>query len=349
MHVSVEESFESDPIFESRAEPSSFVTRAGGGITYLGGGRRGTFSLGVTGGGVFYHDLPGFNSYFYGLTLVASRRLSTRTTLNVAESLTNDYARRSTLLVGGGHVLPLVRALTSRTDVGLSHTLTPRTQLDLSFGYDYVHFLSGGLFDGRQLNAGVGLNRRLTPRSTLGLSYGYSRSTKTAQVAQDYHTGRVVWSTGLGRNANFTAGVGATALRRLDRSWALTPTGNASMSLAEPRSRLVMAVRYGHEVNQAFGLGVERVADNVAFSLSRPLGRKAAANVGYTYSLSRDTGEAATNFSFDTHAANAGLRLSLTRTFDVDLGYTFFNSGYYTPAVQNHVVQLGLALRHGPR
>jgi hypothetical protein len=346
----VDESWESDPIFESRDEPSSFVTRMGAGLIYQGGGRRGTLSIAGEGGGVFHHNIAGYNTYYYGGTLSWAQRLSTRTNFTLTENVTDDYARRSNLLLEGGLVFSLVRAFTSRTDARLIHELSPRTRLETYAGYDYVKFLSGDLLDGRQLRAGLSLSRKLRARSTLGLAYGFTRSTKDLQPDQDVHSGRVVWSRAFGRNNSMGASIGATALRRLlDRTWSVNPTGNANVSIADPRTHLIMTLRYEHEVNQAFGLGVERVADLLAFSLSRPIGRKLSCAAGYGYSLSRDTGEDVTPFRFRTHNANGNVRYAATRTFAVDLGDSFFYTGYYTPAVNNHVLQLGLAYRRDPR
>jgi hypothetical protein len=345
----VDESWESDPILQSRDEPSSFVTRTGGGIAYQGAGRRSTLSIGANGGGVFYHSIPGYDSYYYAGTLSWQQRLGPRTTFVLSESLINDYARRSGLLLESGLVFSLVRAFTSRTDALLGHDFSPRTRIEMHAGYDYVRFLSGDLLDGRQLRAGMTLSRTLPARSSLGLAYGFGRSTKKPQPDQDTHSASAVWSKAFGRNNSMSASIGATALKRLDGSWTVTPTGRANVSIADPRTGLIVTMRYERQVNQAFGLGVERVADLLAVALSRPIGRKLSCAAGYGYGLSRDTGTDVTPFSFATHNANGNLRYAVTRTFAVDFGYAYFRSAYYTPPINNHVAQLGLTYRRGPR
>jgi hypothetical protein len=347
--VNVQESWESDPILENPVEPSSFVTRTGAGLTYQGGGRRSTLSIGGEGGGVFYHDLPGYNSYYYGGNLLWRQRLNQRTSFSLIENVVNDYARRSGLLVEGGLIFSLVRAFTSRTDALLTHDFTPRTRLETSAGYDYVKFLEGDLLDGRQMRAAVTLSRRLNPRTSLGMSYVFNRSTKDLQPDQDVHSARAVWSKLFGRNHSWGASFGASALKRLDGTWSVSPTGNAYVNVAEPRTKLLMNLRYEHEVNQAFGLGVERIADVASFSLSRPIGRKLSGSASYGYSRSQDTGSDVVPFSFQSHNLNGGLRYAPTRDIGVDLGYSYFRTGYYTPIVNNHSFQLGLVYRRDPR
>jgi hypothetical protein len=160
---------------------------------------------------------------------------------------------------------------------------------------------------------------------------------------------RLVWAQGLGRNTSFNASFGATGQRQLDGSLKLAPTGGAGFLLANPRTKLNLSLRYEHAVSQAFGLGVDRIADLVAFTLTRPVGRKTAFTTGYGYSLSKDTAIGGVPFRYATQNANAGARYSPNRTLSLDLSYSYFRSEYYTPTVNNHVFLLGLALRRDAR
>lgn len=343
--------WESNPVFESTEDPSSLRTRLGAGVGYQTAGRRSALAVNANGGGNIYFNLEGRDTYFYSGSLSWLRRLSPRTSFSFVEELTNDYAQRSSVLVGQGILLPLDRALTSRTTADLRQTLNPRLGLEARVQYDHVDFATPTLADGDQLEALLALNRRLGDRQAVALSYNFLSSKTGGQPRLNYHSGYLGWSRRLSLTASANINLGFTALPQPDGSWSVIPSALARVTALNPRTHLRLEARYEHRVNQAFGYGQDRIADIAAITVARPFGRRWASNFGFNYTLSKDTTPNVadpTSFRYNTQTLNAGLGYRVNRRVGLDLGYSYFRSSQVTPAIDDHTVSLGVVYRKEP-
>ena len=340
--------WESNPVFESSDDPSSARTRMGAGIGYQTAGRRSAFAVNANGGGTVYFNLDGRDTYYYSGSLSWLHRFSPRTSFTLAEDLTNDYTQRSSVLVGSGILLPLDRALTSRTTANLRQTLTPRVGLEARVQFDYVDFASPTLADGDQLDANLAINRRLDDRQAVALSYDFLSSNTGGQPRRSYHSGYLGWSSRLSLTATVNANLGFTALPQTDGSWHFIPSAIARLSALNSRTRTRIDARYEHRASQDFGVGQDRIADIAAITAVRPLGRRFSSTLGFNYTFSKDPGADSTSFRYSTQSANAGLGYRVNRRVGLDLGYSYFRSSQVSPSVDDHTVSLGVTYKKEP-
>ena len=340
--------WESNPIFESTEDPASWRTRMGVGLGYQTSGRRSAFAANANGGGTLYYNLDGRDTYYYSGALSWMRRFSPRTTFSLSEDLTNDYTQRSPLLVGEGILLPLERALTSRTTANVRQTLTPRLGLEVRGQYDHVDFDSPTLSDGDQIEIQAALNRRLGERQALSLSYQFLSSKSGGQPPRNYHSGYVGWSDRLSLTTNVNVNLGFTALPQPDGSWSFIPSALARLNTLNARTRTRIEVRYEHRANQAYGFGEDRIADMASLVASRPFSRKLSGNLGFNYTFSKDTNPDLTSFRYSTQNLNAGLGYRVNRRIGLDLSYSYFRSTQGSLPIDDHTVTLGVNYRKEP-
>jgi len=347
-----EESWESNPVFnqdDAFNETSSVLSRLGAGIGYDVTGRRGFFSLGAEGGGTLYASLSRRNYYYVSGKISAAHSFSRRTSITFSESLTSDYARRSPLLAAEGILLPLDRALTTRSTASLSHAMTRELRVVSRLRFDYVDFKTSSLLDGSQLQAGISLERTLSRRHTLSLAYAFLTS-QTRQLREEFHSVQLGLAAVLSPYATATASFGATTSPALDGSGRrLVPTGSAGLAVQSSRRRLLLDLAYEHSVSQSFGLGRQRMADLASFRLSRALGRKVTCSLNSGYAFSRDIGFGAEPLRFTTQTAGAGFSWSALRSLAVDFGYAYERSTYRRPYLDNHRISAVLNYRRAPR
>ena len=340
--------WESNPVFESSTDPSSWLARLGGGLGYATAGRRSAFSVNANGGATDYFNLEGRDRYYYSGGLSWVQRFSQRTTFTLSETLTNDYSQNSALLIEGGILLPLSRALTSRTAARLRQTLNPVLGLEARVQYDYVDFATPTLADGDQLDSELAMNRRFGERHSASLSYSFLSSASGGQPRLNYHSAYLGGSKRLSLTTTASANLGATALPQPDGSWRVIPSALAHLSALNARTRLHVDARYEHRASQAFGLGQDRIADIASLALQRPFGRKWTSDIGLNYTLSKDTGGQAATFHYNTLSVDASMAYRATRRLSLDLGYSYFRSSQVTPSVDNHSVNVGITYRKEP-
>ena len=109
---------------------------------------RGHFSLFSRGAAVVFRDFREFDDFNYSGALSGSRQLSLHTTFSFREAFSSglDLARLSSL----GFSNPRLDAKTVAGEVGLAHRVSPRTTTFVSFGHDWLSFVSLQSIDASQ-------------------------------------------------------------------------------------------------------------------------------------------------------------------------------------------------------
>ena len=255
------------------------------------------------------------------------------------------------MLVGQGILLPLDRALTSRTTADLRQTLNPRLGLEARVQYDYVDFAIPTLADGDQLDALLALNRRLGDRQAVALSYTFL-SSKTGDSLGSTTT-RATWA-GAGRlslTANANVNLGFTAVPQPDGSWQRHPfrprPGDRPQRSHPPAHRRALRtpgepglrVRAGsHRRHRRHHRGAA-----VRPALVEQLWIQLHAEQGY------DPGcHGSDQFSLQHPEPERGLGYRVNRRVGLDLGYSYFRSSQATPSIDDHTVSLGVVYRKEP-
>jgi hypothetical protein len=121
----------------------------------------------------------------------------------------------------------------------------------------------------------------------------------------------------------------------------LSPIGDVQLAATSRRSQLIL--RYSRTVDQAFGLGRDRLADVVGASASRTLARAVQFTAGATWSWSKDPLDEA--FRFTTVRYETDLRWAFARDLALDAGYLYSRNtdGASGPgSVDSHAINLGI-------
>jgi hypothetical protein len=228
--------------------------------------------------------------------------------------------------------------LTNLTVLDMQQSLSPRSALTLSGGYNITHFTQntgGFLIDSHQTSAQAGYDYTINRRNKIALVYGYqhfqfptaaglSFNTQLAQVIYGYQlTGRM--NLLLGAGPQFTDLGGTTVGRTLK----VSVSARASLQYKFPRTSLM--VSYHRYDTAAAGFFAGATSDVARFSITRPLSRRwvAAAHLGYTHNTRIQT--ASVGVHAGTYQAGyAGLRLNrlFTRNLHGFLFYEFNELGF---------------------
>ena len=340
-----EESYEVNPLLQQDGDDlNSFVDNLTAGLGYTFRGPRGDLSFNADGGRLNYHDLPDLSRWTYGGSVRGLYNISPRSSFSVRERYTVSAQNPAAVLESSGLPVSLVNSRTNSADANLHLGVTRRTNLDLGVRHEKITFDEnaslpgiGPLIAGNVLTADARLSRRIGNEDSLGLGYSYAFNLASGTGA-DVQSAYLSWAGRLGRRvgAALTGGASRLSAREVTgvpgvppdptappivpiaAKW--RPSGSAALS-AEFRHGSLNA-GYSHSVGQAFGFGVERVADFASLSADRRFGRKTTMNINGSYGRTRDVTGSDLN-SFDTVAAAAAFRYLLSRRFELNAGYSY--------------------------
>ncbi len=340
-----EESYEVNPQLRQDGDDlNSFVDNLSAGLGYTFRGPRGDLTFNVDGGRLNYHDLPDLSRWTYGGGVKGLYNFSPRASFAVRERYTVSAQNAAAVLESSGLPVSLVNSRTNAADANLHLGVTRRTNLDLGVRHEKITFDAdaslpgtGPLVSGNVLTADARLSRRIGNEDNIGLGYSYAFNLVSGTGA-DVQTAYLSWSGRLGRRVGAALTGGASRLSPLEvtgvpgvppdptappiapiaAKW--RPSGSAALT-AEFRHGSLGA-GYSRTVGQAFGFGVERVADIAALYGDHRFGRNTTMSFNGSFGRTREASGSDVN-SFDTISAGAALRHLLSRRFELNGGYTY--------------------------
>ena len=316
--VRLRESYQENPRFvEGENEENTFVDSGGVTLSRAFRGSRGRLTLHGNGNGVRYHDDSDLNRFGWAAGMDAVQRFTARTTLSLSEEVVSAYTRESSLLTGGGVLLPLARTLSTHGAVEVAHQPSARNTIAVNARYDSVDFPEEDLPNGSELALGARFSRQLSTTGSLDLIYVHQRSMLEAytQPAHSLHLG---WTGTSGPRFSFYLAGGATYLPETN----LTPSEWAPFATVEGAfngRHGSLSGRYSHSVSQALGTGRVREGDMASVGVGRDLATWATVFAHYGYSRSEDVFDP--TFVFEAHGWDAGVRFGLTRGLSLTAAY----------------------------
>jgi hypothetical protein len=263
--------------------------------------------------------------------------------LSVRERYTVSAQNPAAVLESSGLPVSLVDSRTNTAEGALHVGVTRLTNLDLSVRHEKISFKNGAslpvtglLIGGNILTTDARLSRRIGNEDSLGLGYSYAFNLQEGTGA-DVQSTYLSWTGRLGRRVGAALTAGASRLSAVTLAatpgvpdptpppllpvaskW--RPSGSASLSAEFRRGSLNLG--YARSVGQAFGFGVERVADIASLYGDHRFGRNTTMNLNGSYGRTREASGSDSN-SFDTLSAGAAFRQLLSRRFELSGGYSY--------------------------
>jgi hypothetical protein len=306
-------------------EDEMFVDNVAATLSYQRRGTRGELGFSGRGGAVFYRDDSDLNEFTYTGGMAGAYQLSPRLRGSLSGGVSSAYTHDSAALTNQGLVLPLALARTVSGAGGFSYRMGSRTGLSGTGHYDRVSFRRAGdvadpaLTGGELLGGGVSLDSGLSPRDTLSLGYDYQHS-DVGEEDGTAHSLSLGWTRALGAriSMNLLGGVTRFVLAGQESS-DLTPKAAAGLSARLRRS--TVSLQYSRRVDQAFGLGRDRLSDVISAAYSLTAGRRLRLAASGTYGFSRDPSDP--GFRLRTGYYGGEIGVALARRLDLTGSYLF--------------------------
>ncbi len=333
--INASEGWEKNTRLVEGAEPeSSFVDRVGGGLSYTFRGERGDLSLVADGSYINYHDVTDLDRLTFGGGVNGRYSLSPRSTFSFREHYSISSYDPAEILASSGLPVTTVRARINRAGVDFRFGLGAKTTLGLAGRQESIQFEddpegSQRFRDANVVSFGPTLSRRVGRDDVLSVAYSYQRNIEP-EVLPDIELANVGWSGRLSRRLEGAAAAGVTRVKAtpdFPRSWHFY--GSARLLLNFRNGTIGAAA--ARTVNQAFGLGVERVVDSYSATVTRTLGRRLTASAQGGHARSRSIGDE-TLLRVRTWSGGGAVRYQATRRIDVGLNYTYATSNPEGPA-----------------
>ena len=351
---------------------SGWLTGLSGDLSYARQLRR--VSLGVR-GGTYLRYMPAFKKFISvsqaSGAIDFSASLSSSTRLHAAQSLAHRPYRHLLFFPGaflpaetGEAALPDIdfvlsgrQVLASSTVVGLTHTLSRRSSVSLTYGL-HLTDSRGRELDHRDQHAGVRYTRNVTKYLSLRLGYGYrharhsfaARPTRShdLDIGADYHR-----ALSFSRNTSVSFGTGTSILRseRVEDGSGDQPTrylmrGAATLNHEIGRS-WTAALGYYRGLQFIDGLAEPVLSDSVSARLGGYLGPRVGVFALAGYSRG-EMGLRRAAPRYEAYMASAGVRVALNRHVGIYSQYAVYLSEF----PEGIRVPLGLSRqieRHGVR
>lgn len=341
LSLRLQEVRDTNPDLRPGETEGSWATSLSGGVSRAIEGRhsRHLFSAGAD----FerYHQLHGMDQVRWAGAAASELRLSLRTRLDVAASITSTRARDLQPLLDEGLLLPAVPVRRVAESAELSRRLSAVTNLSAWAKHQRVTFDSEAFADGSEWAVGATLGRRLGRRHAVSLSYSLNRSASGIE-AGSFHEAALSWKGPLAARLSADASVAGVLWIGDETDRAPDLEGGAGM---EYRLKDVgFSARYTRTVGQAFGFGVPHLSDVGAVGLDwKPV---KAIVMAFSSSLgwSRPTTGATSDVRSRTLAAD--VRWSPTRLLTVASGYSWFrrSASHDGPVSTDQVWKTSLSL-----
>jgi len=283
---------------------SSWSTRGRASLSHTRRFRTGSFSLSGYGGRLYYPEIEGFSQWTYG----GSTSLGWTASRSTSLSLSQDYSRSNTRQLTSldeeeGLPVPTTGVHSFRSNLGLTHRLGRRTQLEMGGAFRWRRYDNPTLVGGEQLHSSIGLARLIGQNGAVSLGYGFSQSWF------DQRGGRVHVAT-LGvrerpaRGWSVELSGGAAYLETFEQ---FHPTGQASLGVSG--RRVSASARYHRDFGLAFGYGRETIADRASVSLGWTPVERLSFQARYSYGYRRDPADE--DFRVHSHVLSGGLSWSI--------------------------------------
>jgi len=335
------EGWDDHPTFvESPDAVSSFSTGASGSLSFKQPTRRGTVSLFGAGSFLRYDSLVGHDGFMWAAGGSGSRRLSTSTDLAGQVSYRSTYTQEVESLIRAGLLLPLTVAKTISSNATLSHRFSKVTTLTTYAHYERYNFDSPEFVDGDSLNAGAILNRALAGEASLGVSYDWFRSDPDGGPLLDFHSVYVNASRRFGRRVSAYGALGGSYYKQPGGGEGFPIVGNARLMARWTQTGF--SLLYDHSTSQAYGLGVQRIADTASVDAERRFGRRVSFTASYAYGDSRDILQESTHYR--THAVRGNLSWNLSGGFILEGRGTYWLTTYSLTTGPVRTTNVGCAL-----
>lgn len=331
--------WEDNPRFVPVGPQESGVGEARASLSYSRRRPRGELSLSAEGAYEAFREASDLDNLSYSEAASGSIRATPRTTLGFSQSYSSTYVREATSLTETGLLFPSSLVRRFGGGVAIGQKLSARTSLSLSAKYERLDFEAPLLVDGSALTGNLSLGRQIGARSSVELGYAPYQSTTGGEEFVS-HSVFLRWSRRLGRRGSLTLDAGAVQYPVVDEGKRYGGQGGITVSARSRRTSFDL--RLGRQIDQAFGLGTNRIADVASLSLEQAMGRRVSFTLVYAFGRTRDLSNE--DVQFDSHHASGGLRFTLARWLFLRAGYTFARispAGLVPPTTANRA---GLAL-----
>lgn len=345
--------------------PEGYVVVPRGSLSRIFRGPSGQLKASASGHSSRYPDQSSFTRYYAALGLDGSYRSSNSTTWRLNANYDYGYSDSSQVLADQGVLLPLVKAQTLSSSLGLSRKLGARTSLDLEGRFYRTGFGQGEgdvpePVDGQSARGTAALERRLGPRDTVAVEYAVESvlGRQSAPAPQDpgrdhyvTHYASLQWSRLLSpRNGllleaglSYTPEAAAASLERAQNFY-----GGATYLREFKDSSVMLFVR--REVVPVFGLGVSRLETRFGLSATIPIGRAWTIQVAGTHvEPQTPEGVEATFATPDEASLSLGRRLGRSMEISSEARYRRRGATDQFPTVEAFQVGLFVSLLGPPR
>jgi hypothetical protein len=297
----------------------------------------------ATGDGSIQRPLRQYDRVNYAGDLAADYLLSPRTTLRLADSLSQTYTSDSRALVEAGLLLPRSVVRSNDASIEVTHAISPRWTWAVSTRHRIVHFESGLLINESSLGGRGDLSWQATPDSRIGLVYELSDVARELRPGSDFHSLVFYGQRRFGEKASIRLDGGVSqVLPRHGETNRVVPVAIAQFEIRSPKQTL--SVTATRSVSQTPGLGRLQLRLACSLRITRTFARLFSAGVDGTLSRSEDPGSSPSSAN-KTISGGADLGFHLRRDVELSLsvGYRGRDSGLQTV----HSTFAALALRVG--
>jgi hypothetical protein len=328
------EAWDANPRFVTSEDEGTLVSVLAAGLARNVRWKHGRLDFGAEAGTQRYRQTTALDQWSYAFNGSGSWRPGRATELRVAAGHASTYSRDDQVLGEAGLLLPQVVVKRTNAELRLSRQLSAFGSGIVYVRQQRMHFDSTLLTDGNELALGGSVVRRLGAAHSAALSYAF-QSGSGAGLGGDGKRSEVhslygVWNSVLSRRVSGGISLGLISFPSSGAAGRqLTPLAGAALSFADRRDSA--AARYTRSASQAFGFGRERIAELIAVSYTRNLGRVVAAQASYGRGLTHDPSDPSFRFTTDSYAVD--VRWQVAKTFCAVGGYSFRRREPAAPAL----------------
>ena len=134
---------------------ADLMSRVGINFGFSQSGERLTLNANASTGALLFTNLSDQNNFTVNAGFGADYQVTDRTSLSLAQSVSQDFSYNTTVLTNQGIVLPLVLARSVSSSASLSHQMSERTSVSGSVSFDRIFIDDPVLVGGSTFSVGV--------------------------------------------------------------------------------------------------------------------------------------------------------------------------------------------------